>query len=170
MHSRIFFVSDEPVTDINDVPNASRIDYDYISSRGYDYVDDSSLENDIDWLPGYLNAERYDVAGENGEVVPQYKITLNDRDEHIREVLTATRDLATDCIKQVNTVLAKSEPLVFKDFLDVEMALYRLQHEWDDEFDIQFYYQDVFYSINEFLRINDERKEFYISGSLDYHY
>ena len=170
MHSRIFFVSDEPVTDTSDVLNASCIDYDYISSRGYDYVDDSNLENDISWLPGYLNVERCDVASKNGETIPQYKITLNNRDERIREVLTATKALAADCVKQVDDVLAKSGALAYKDFLDVEMALYRLQHEWDDEFGIQFYYQNVFYSINEFLRINDERKEFYISGSLDYHY
>lgn len=151
MHSRIFQVSKEPITDLI---HESRYDEYFVGQDGVDYVVESeSKKDDIEWLKHKKGIE----VTENTIKVVSKKEYFEKSFEEFEELIEKFRNYTTE------------------DFINPQnwLDFYRLKEAYDDQSGFKMDDNDEYFgitSLDNFVRNVEEGKVYYIGSTFDYHF
>lgn len=155
MHSRIFQISDKPISENDYINETDYYDTGFIGEIA-DYVsDDTDREDDIEWLKTYFK-DVADFDGDSFTIINQRKY-FEKRFNNFLEV-----------IKEISL-------LTFEDFCTdgnyFNSKMWQLNVAYRDKFG--FYMDDEYAGtepLDDFMRRAKNGDVFYIGGTVDYHY
>ena len=151
MHSRIFQVSENPITDLI---HESRYDEYLVGQDGIDYVVESeSRTEDIKWLKNHKGLE----ITENTIKVVSKKEYFEKSFEEFQEYVEKLSNYTTE------------------DFINPQnwLDFYRLKEAYDDQLGFKIDDNDEYFgitSLDNWVRNVEEGKTYYIGKTFDYHF
>ena len=153
MHSRIFQVSENPITEENSI-SEYRYDEYLIGQNGIDYVVESkSRKDDIEWLK---NNKGLEITEDTIKVVSK------------KEYFEKSFEEFQEYIEKLSNYTAE-------DFMNPQnwLDFYRLKEAYDDQNGFKIDDNDEYFgitSLDNFVRNVEEGKVYYIGKTFDYHF
>ena len=157
MHSRIFQVSSEPITEENLI-NESRYYDGFVGSAGIDYVVESeSVKDDLDWLG---HREGIEIKEDNGV----FTLTIVSKKAFFEKQFEEFKELAE-----------KVSNYSMEEFIDAKnwLDFYRLKDAYEDTHGFHIDDNGEYFGIttlDDFMRNAEEGKTYYIGKTFDYHF
>ena len=154
MHSRIFQVSSEPITEENYISEYRYDDY-FVGQNGVDYVVESdSKQDDLNWLK---NTSK-------GIEVTENTIKVVSKKEYFEK-----------SFEEFQEYLEKLSSYNMEDFIDPKnwLDFYHLKDAYDNTDGFQIDDNDEYFgitSLDNFVRNVEEGKTYYIGKTFDYHF
>ena len=153
MHSRIFQVSENPITEENLISEYRYDDY-FVGQNGVDYVVESdSRQDDIEWLKHNKGLE-----------ITENTIKVVSKKEYFEKSFEEFQEL-----------LEKFKNYSMEDFIDPKnwLDFYHFKDAYDDQSGFQIDDNDEYFgitSLDNFVRNVEEGKTYYIGKTFDYHF
>lgn len=158
MHSRIFQVSKNEITEDNQI-NSYRYDEGFIGNNGVDYVVDSeSRKDDLEWLTNCHKGLEVNTKGKN--------TTLK---------IVSKTEYFEKKFEEFQEYLNKLKDYTMEDFVDSSkwLDMYRLKDAYNDEHGFYIDDNDEYHGIttfDEFIRNAEDGDVYYIGRTFDYHF
>lgn len=163
MHSRIFQVSREPITEENKI-SEYRYDEGFVGNNGVDYVvPTDNRQADLEWLTtchrGIKVETSYDITKKGIT-----KLTIVSKEEYFEKKFEEFQD-----------GLKKLSDYSLSDFINNAnwLDMYRLKDAYNDEHGFYIDDNDEYHGIatfDEFMRSTQDGDVFYIGDVFDYHF
>ena len=153
MHSRIFQVSENPITEENYI-SEYRYDEYLVGQDGIDYVVESdSRTEDIEWLKNHKGLE---ITEDTIKVVSK-------------------KDYFEKSFEEFQEYIEKFSNYTTEDFINPQnwLDFYRLKDAYDDQDGFKIDDNDEYFgitSLDNFVRNVEEGKTYYIGKTFDYHF
>ena len=153
MHSRIFQVSTEPITEENYI-SEYRYDEYLVGQDGIDYVVESeSRTDDIEWLKNHKGLE-----------ITENTIKVVSKKEYFEK-----------SFEEFQEYVEKFSNYTIEDFMNPQnwLDFYRLKDAYDDQNGFKIDDNDEYFgitSLDNFVRNVEEGKTYYIGKTFDYHF
>lgn len=155
MHSRIFQVSSEPITEENLIEEHKYEEWehaDYVNKQ----VSSTDIESDLEWLQTATKGIKVNVE--------EKTITITSKKEYFTEKHDKFKELA----EELSTI-------TLEDFINgkADMELYDLKCAYEDKYD--FYIDDNYEycgltNLDNWVRNAEENKTYYVGNIFDYHF
>lgn len=152
MHSRIFQVSLNPISDLDYITESDYWDHWFTNSVA-DYVNgDCDRNNDIKWLTKC--AKGYTIGSdENGEYL----------------IITSKTEYFSLAFKYFKETLDKIKDYTVENFAQGFHEMWSLKNAYEEKFGFYVDADGELLSFDSFVRLCAEGEKYYIGGTIDYH-
>ena len=163
MHSRIFQVSKEPITEDNKI-SEYRYEEGFVGNNGVDYVvPTENKQADLEWLTICHSGLDVNVSYD-ADNKPVVKLTILSKEEYF-----------TKKFDEFKEGLAKLQDYTLEDFMNNAnwLDMYRLKDAYNNEHGFYIDDNDEYHGIttfDEFVRSTNDGDVFYIGAVFDYHF